>query len=291
MINYCPLCDSMPGKISFPYFNDWNGSRFKYRQCVKCKTSFILPIPKKIDFEKMYSKSAYHDIHYNNIDFSLAQKSIYRFAPHLVAGSSLLDFGCGNGNFLLAARLAGFACSGVEYEISARQLAMENSGCPVYTLDELFRRKDKFDVIHLGDVLEHLADPFLMMNELSLLLKPGGYFIIEGPLEANPSIVYFSIIFFAWIKKLLGVYSGLKIPPTHLFMTNANAQLIFFTNRLNYRCIKYETYETGWPYLSKKSLKGFNFIIILKSTLGCLAIIFSFILPVFSNRFAGIFKP
>jgi hypothetical protein len=96
---------------------------------------------------------------------------------------------------------------------------------------------------------------------------------------------------FAGIKKLLGIYYGVNMPPNHLFMTNANAQLSFFTNRLGYNCLKYETYETGWPYLSKKSLNDFNILSLIKASIGWVAIMVSRVFPVLSNRFAGVFQP
>lgn len=290
-MNKCPICDANAGKVSFPYFNNWNGKYFEYHRCVKCITTFICPVPDEADFLEMYSKSVYHDIHYNNIELAAAKKSISRFLPHVVSGSSLLDFGCGNGNFLLAAKNAGFLCTGVEYEIAARQSASKASGCPVYSLDQLIKQNEKFDLIHIGDVLEHLEEPFLVMSKLNCLLKPGGRFLIEGPLEANPSVVFWATVLFALIKKLLGIYNGVQMPPTHLFMTNANAQLSFFTNRLGYTCIEYQTYETGWPYLTKEPLNVLNFFSLFKAIVGYSAIILSRIIPALSNRFAGVFKP
>lgn len=44
----------------------------------------------------------------------------------------------------------------------------------------------RFDAIHLGDVLEHLPHPASLLRELEPL---GGVFFIEGPLENNPSLV------------------------------------------------------------------------------------------------------
>lgn len=287
----CPLCASEAGGCSFPYFNKWNGKIFNYYKCVSCKSTFVDPVPDAADFAKMYSKSVYHDAHYNNFNLTAAQQSIARVLPYLIRGSSMLDFGCGNGAFLLAAKDAGFACVGVEYEKTAREAAGRNSGCPVISFDELIEGDAKFDVIHLGDVLEHLAEPNVIMSQLRAMLASGGRIYIEGPLETNPSVVRWFAVSFASIKKKLGGNVGSTTPPTHLFMTNAKAQRAFFTDSLGYRCVDYFIYETGWPYLNSNSESKWAVSNVIKGGIGRLAVVASHALPVLGNRFVGIFQP
>jgi 2-polyprenyl-3-methyl-5-hydroxy-6-metoxy-1,4-benzoquinol methylase len=48
------------------------------------------------------------------------------------------------------------------------------------TLNNQFKA-DSFDVIICGDVLEHLVDPWSVVQKLKRLLKPGGLFLISCP--------------------------------------------------------------------------------------------------------------
>lgn len=291
MLSNCPLCGGKAGKSSFPYSKKWNGKQFNYCKCIACQSTFIDPMPDAADFELIYSKSAYHDVHYSNVAFSAAQQSIARVLPGLKVGLTMLDFGCGNGGFLVAAKEAGFVCTGVEYEKSAREAASTNSGCPVSSLDELIKTNAKFDVIHLGDVLEHLPNPAEMIILLSKLLSAEGKFYIEGPLETNPSVVRWAVVLFASIKKMLGRDLPGTTPPTHLFMTNAKAQLEFFARRMGYQSIAYFIYETGWPYLNTGHKDHGLGSVLIKRPVGRVAVMASYLFPVLGNRFIGLFQP
>jgi SAM-dependent methyltransferase len=176
------------------------------------------------------------------------ETSLPAFRHHLKAGGRLLDFGCGNGSFLIAARKAGFTCEGVELEEKARERAAANSGCDVLPLEVLLQAGRKYDVIHLGDVLEHLSAPAATMRALEPLLSEEGMFFIEGPLEENRSLVFYAAKAVGLTKKLLGRPLHSDLPPFHLFRATARAQRDFFERRLGYRVREYSVFESGWPY-------------------------------------------
>ena len=289
----CPLCGGSAGNPAFPHQTYWNNKNYAYMSCPECKTVFVDPIPDDHDFALMYSKQNYHDIHYDTLELNNYCHSIKLALPVLKNKNSLLDYGCGNGAFLIAAKQAGFSCVGVEYEESAKQNAIQNSGVSVYDFKSLKETGKKFDIIHLGDVLEHLPNPYEVMVDLQNLLEPEGVFFIEGPLETNPSIVYWAAIYFRRLNQVLGK----SIPigtntPTHLFMTNEQAQKRFFTHRLSYHCLYFTINETGWPYFQNK-LPMFNWKlpILIKQAIGFFAIVASRLFPKLGNRFLAIFQP
>lgn len=101
----------------------------------------------------------------------------------------VLDVGCAtgvNGKWLLDSGIA-IHVDGVEYdrEMAAEAAKFYNS---VFNIDlnaehslprEITDRK--FDYILLGDILEHLRDPWTVLASLRMLLKPGGQVIISIP--------------------------------------------------------------------------------------------------------------
>lgn len=120
-------------------------------------------------------------------------------------GSSGLDYVCGVGHFLQALKAEGFKPYGVEFDAPAANDAAATVGCSVLTVAYFDRDcgGQAFDVIHLGDVLEHLPDPAATLAGLLKRLKPGGYLFVEGPLETNPSPVYWSARLFGGAKHRL----------------------------------------------------------------------------------------
>ena len=149
-----------------------------------------------------------------------------------------------------------------------------------------------FDIIHLGDILEHLPEPARTMRGLERRLAPGGLFVIEGPLQRNASLVFWSAAGFKALRRAFGVDRVSGTPPTHLILTDRTAQRDFFTRALGYRCLHYEVAESGWPYFiasEKPASPG----LALKAMVGAAAIAIQRADPVgmLGNRFFGIFEP
>jgi SAM-dependent methyltransferase len=244
----CLICDGPPSGPTFPYGTIWNGRRFDYLRCGTCGSSFVHPLPTQEEFGRMYERSNYHDRYYETTEEEPSQTLLPRLKGFFRNGGAMLDFGCGNGSFLMVARAEGFAANGVELEASAREQAAANSGCEVFAFEELLASGRRYDVIHLGDVLEHLPNPAGTMRDLEPLLAPGGAFFIEGPLEDNPSPVFYASRLFGAYKKLRRRTLHGDLPPFHLFRTSARAQRAFFRRRLGYKVPLFRVYESGWPY-------------------------------------------
>ena len=161
---------------------------------------------------------------------SNAQRSTFNGEKCANAGmrecGKLLDIGCGDGSFLLAAKAQGWVVAGVErFPDDARQKGLEvftdvrDLQSPCTYLGSGFRNpgfRPKaplvpcslnpdlsavgiakpepcllnpepcpltpfFDCITLWHSLEHIADPFALLGQVSALLKPGGRVIVAVP--------------------------------------------------------------------------------------------------------------
>ena len=106
------------------------------------------PYPNDSDFELMYAKDAYHDEHYHEINVDQYRGSIEWLSSLSGNRKTLLDFGCGNGAFLLAAKQEGFICKGVEYDSETIKFASEKSGVEVKSLDETISSEEESRVIN-----------------------------------------------------------------------------------------------------------------------------------------------
>ena len=96
----------------------------------------------------------------------------------MITNKSLLDFGCGAGGVLRMASEFALRAVGVELEIPMqKQLVKEGYTC-YHSLDEALghEKKERFDIITLFHVLEHLPNPVSTLQNLrNLLTGDGGY--------------------------------------------------------------------------------------------------------------------
>jgi 2-polyprenyl-3-methyl-5-hydroxy-6-metoxy-1,4-benzoquinol methylase len=99
-----------------------------------------------------------------------------------VPGGRLLDVGCGHGLLLDEARRRGFDVMGLELSRAAVGHARDTLGLDVRALAlEDFDDAERFDVVVLADVLEHLEDPADAIERCSRLLAPDGVLCLVTP--------------------------------------------------------------------------------------------------------------
>lgn len=95
---------------------------------------------------------------------------------------TLLDIGCGSGEFLLSMKSKGWAVTGIDADLKAVQLA-QSKGLNVKN-GNLFNQNFKdesFDAIVLSHLIEHVYDPKKILIECKRLLKKGGKLVIATP--------------------------------------------------------------------------------------------------------------
>ncbi|RJP24565.1 MAG: class I SAM-dependent methyltransferase [Candidatus Abyssobacteria bacterium SURF_5] len=88
----------------------------------------------------------------------------------------LLDVGCADGKFLMAAAGRGWSVSGVEIAPEQAALCRERLGLDVRCgmLHEAGFESGTFDVVRLNQVIEHVAEPRQLFQEIRRVLRPGG---------------------------------------------------------------------------------------------------------------------
>jgi SAM-dependent methyltransferase len=100
----------------------------------------------------------------------------------LSGGGKLLDFGCGWGNYLAAARDVGFDGIGIEVDRAKVDFARSHGLTAIEgdLLDRAFPDAS-FDAAIAQQVFEHLYDPAPYLEELRRVLKPGGVLFLSVP--------------------------------------------------------------------------------------------------------------
>ena len=107
-------------------------------------------------------------------------------------GLNVLEVGCACGATLLAIRNANPEAKtyGIEFDEKAAELARHFAVVEALDVEKLDRPEwhEKFDYIILGDVIEHLREPWQTMKNLAAILKPGGHVIVSVP-----NVMHFSV--------------------------------------------------------------------------------------------------
>ena len=103
-----------------------------------------------------------------------------------LAAARMLDVGCGDGFFMQLARESGSGferMAGLELNADAAAKARRRGfECDVWNVESPFSFGDScFDLVFAGEVIEHLADPDVMLDQIHRVLAPGGHLLLTTP--------------------------------------------------------------------------------------------------------------
>ncbi|MBN3581549.1 class I SAM-dependent methyltransferase [Algoriphagus aestuarii] len=190
-LNKCPLCKSGLF-LNYSEIKDHAVSKetFILCKCQNCSLLFTNPRPKEekigpyYDFPEYYSHEKNNktitQFVYNKVrDYAVIEK--VKLISGLKEPGKILDFGCGTGEFLNAAKLSGWNIKGIEPSEKARNQANQLLDGKVSESIELIDEKKKFDIISLFHVLEHIHSLRKTVKKIIKHLKSDGYILIAVP--------------------------------------------------------------------------------------------------------------
>jgi SAM-dependent methyltransferase len=252
----CPACASANHQPSWLGEGRFRDFEFAYRGCGACGSLFVDPLPDEALVAAMYSPE-YIDQHYGEGDASAeiggelddTARAAAERRPH----GRLLDVGCGAGRFMIAARDAGLCVEGQELLASVAKLAADATGLPVHsgTLDTI---RDRYDLVHLADVVEHVTDPFALLVAARARLAPDGVVIARGPLEQQPNLFQQAVRWQRAARTRLGRARPIEMPPWHISQFTLRGWHVLIA-RAGLRTIDEQIYETRWPAPDAFSLR------------------------------------
>jgi 2-polyprenyl-3-methyl-5-hydroxy-6-metoxy-1,4-benzoquinol methylase len=198
---------------------------------------------------------------------------------------NILDFGCGKGGFLRKIKEENVSNSLTGIELNKINRHMINSnGINCYA--SIKDSKDKFDLIFLNHVFEHLTNPIDILNELKTYLKEDGKIIIEVPhgddfLIKKADILSFKNFTFwsehicLYTEKLINkLFDKVGVKDFYIYYYqryNLNNHINWFKNNKPGGHITFELYEPQIikqynEYLSKKKITDTLIIVIGKKS-------------------------
>jgi 2-polyprenyl-3-methyl-5-hydroxy-6-metoxy-1,4-benzoquinol methylase len=150
---------------------------FSIMTCTSCGLARTFPVPDDAQYERGYPQTTQEGAFRHRDDFWSG--TIAEFVRARSAGGRLLDIGCNVGNLVAAARALGFDARGIDIDPVATAEA-RRLGRPVMTVD-VEHMHERFDVVVLNHVLEHVRELRRFLVELDRIVAPGGRVFIFVP--------------------------------------------------------------------------------------------------------------
>ncbi len=197
----CPLCGAANPSATGRTHDD-SGTRYTQYHCASCAVEFWWPM--KNPGAEWYSAHERYGVRNADPVWGATvnhKKTLSILSSHR---GTVLDVGCGIGNFLELAKERGWQCAGVDIDPDAIAAAKQKTGiADLEAIDVIEYAKKypskRFDLITFYDVLEHVDNHNEFLAAISSLLKTHGHIAMSMPYRKHA----------LWLMK------G-DLPPVHL---------------------------------------------------------------------------
>lgn len=192
----CPICKSgnrrllgKPGKISDAFKNCAEIGQVNVVRCLDCSGKYIHPM---VYFSEAFRRELYNLDYFNsngaledakNIGEKITIMAAVKKLAGETRGKTMLDIGCGTGEFLKAGADAGFNVTGIDVDTTTTEYVAKKYGFHTVTglLESGTFSPGTFDVVVFSHVIEHLQAPIEPLAIIYSILKPNGLFVMCTP--------------------------------------------------------------------------------------------------------------
>jgi SAM-dependent methyltransferase len=196
----CPLCGGGNLVPAYSGVRDrlaYVDGEFDFLRCDRCQSVSLFPLPEEQKVASFYPESYMVEAPNSRLGVAGLLRSIeWRtlFLPVYMSGAKaviamtglkrgrILEIGCSSGYQLHEfAKLGDFELTGLDIDGPATDHARRVLGLNAIngTLGDAHFPPASFDLVILFNVLEHLPRPLEMLEEISRVLKPGGYLAVK----------------------------------------------------------------------------------------------------------------
>lgn len=173
----CPMCGCADATV----YAEWPD--FKVHACDDCGFRYIdMSAPGyPADAQYVYEESELGEIRPELPHIQRRLHDVLRFKQ---PPGHVLEIGCGKGETALALHQAGFEVTGIDMKpriMTQLKQAHPEIEWRCTTTDELSKLSEKYDVVIMFHVFEHVSDPRALLSKIKSLAKPGALIVIEVP--------------------------------------------------------------------------------------------------------------
>jgi len=268
-IQICPSCNSTGLKDLFKCKDHFlSNETFSICKCDQCQILITNPQPDSSELAQYYRSENYASHKAKAITaldylYLLARKyaiksklNIINRYPH---NKTILDYGCGTGDFLQSCKKKGWTITGYEPSDEARKIAIKKLEQNIHRNVDALTDKHPFSIITLWHVLEHIPDLNETIANLRNLITDKGKIIFALPNHESYDSQYY--------REYWAAYDV----PRHLYHFSQDSIKCFLTNnglkiddvipmKLDsyYISLLSEKYKTGSSNYFKSILTGYK---------------------------------
>lgn len=249
----CPIC----GSEKCDFFCKKN--EYNLYTCQSCQAGFVWPLPDNSAdiYEASYfngglkketsSKFGYTDYEEDKKAMETVFLNYLEEISKLTAGRNIIDVGAATGYFLDLARRSGWKTNGVEISVYAAKIVGEKGHKIFLGSLEKLNIAEKYDVVTMWDVLEHLVSPKEYLKSIYNILNSEGLLVINTVDRSS-----------FWAK-ILGKRWQAIVPPEHLFYYSPKS-LSKLLEQTGFKIIKQAKIGKKFtlPYICKILVNHFN---------------------------------
>jgi len=175
--------------LLFPAFDYITGDVFEVRRCDACGLARTFPRLPPAQLGRYYPQGYYGQNRRYPASMERCLQALYAVrsraiqAASGVVGGTVLDIGCGRGELLDQMRRLGWSVAGTELSDASARYARDVLHIDVHVgdLEGTTFPDDRFSVVILWHVLEHVEHPEVLLHRVRNLLRPGGVLLVAVP--------------------------------------------------------------------------------------------------------------
>jgi len=251
----CPFCGSGDSSIYERYGSEL---QYTYVLCKNCSLVYQSPRP---TYDQHFIDAAYASYYQfsesvNLDDNTLIQHSSVEMFREEVENllkydkvrTNVLDIGSAMGTFLYAARPHYKRAVGLDVSAQLAAFAEKNTGATVFLKQfNEFEYPEKFSLIHMSHVIEHVPNPVEWLNKAKTMLEKGGVLVINVP---NKFALGFRMQHFFYKlglkKQFSSTWSDPARIPDHLYEPTVKSMKLLLQNN-GFEILDYFSYSRKDP--------------------------------------------
>lgn len=241
------------------------GGRLKVVECTICGLRYLNPTPDPKELHKIYDFDVYEDSTNSN-------PVLQRYFADVLKSKckkleSILEIGCGTGDFLAVLEKEGVEVAGVEFAESSKRVKY-NGQLYVGRMEDIDIKDKKFDGVLMLNVVEHLDDPMYVFSKAHAFLADSGVLVMRNPnsdLFFNPAYKYL----IETPKYLVHLALNIIAKKTRFTLVGFQSQHLFYFNKSsmkrmldanNFDMEHFTTVDPFNKYRFRKALREFKLI-------------------------------